>query len=38
MAHSGAKRAMKLDPAVDPTGDHILGNPEAEMTLVEYGS
>lgn len=30
--------ATKLDPPVDPNGDHILGNPEAELTLVEYGS
>ena len=29
---------MKLDPPVDPGSDHILGNPQAEMTLVEYGS
>lgn len=28
----------KLDPPVDPKGDHVLGNPEAELTLVEYGS
>src|SRR5436190_22611150 len=38
MAHPGATRPTKLDPAVDPGSDHILGNPEAEMTLVEYGS
>jgi Na+:H+ antiporter, NhaA family len=37
MAHPG-KRATKLDPSVDPESDHILGNPQAEMTLVEYGS
>ena len=30
--------ATKLDPPVDPNGDHLLGNPEAELTLVEYGS
>jgi NhaA family Na+:H+ antiporter len=35
MAHS---RATKLDPPVDPGSDHILGNPDAELTLVEYGS
>jgi Na+:H+ antiporter, NhaA family len=29
---------MKLDPPVDGRHDHILGNPEAEITLVEYGS
>jgi NhaA family Na+:H+ antiporter len=27
-----------LDPAVDVDRDHILGAPDAEMTLVEYGS
>lgn len=27
-----------LDPAVDLDRDHILGSPDAEMTLVEYGS
>ncbi len=27
-----------LNPLVDPARDHILGSPEAEMTLVEYGS
>jgi len=32
MAHS---RPMKLDPPVDPSRDHILGNPEAELTLVD---
>ena len=31
-------RPTKLDPPVDPERDHILGNPEAELTLVEYGS
>ncbi len=31
-------RATKLDPPVDPVSDHILGGPEAELTLVEYGS
>lgn len=30
--------ATKLDPPVDPNDDHILGNPSAELTLVEYGS
>jgi Na+:H+ antiporter, NhaA family len=35
MAHA---RATKLDPAVDPGRDHILGNPDAELTLVEYGN
>ncbi|MDI7862842.1 Na+/H+ antiporter NhaA [Rhizobiaceae bacterium n13] len=28
----------KLDRPVDETFDHILGNPAAEITLVEYGS
>jgi NhaA family Na+:H+ antiporter len=27
-----------LDPPVDPARDHILGDPGAEMVLVEYGS
>jgi NhaA family Na+:H+ antiporter len=27
-----------LDPAVDVGRDHVLGAPDAEMTLVEYGS
>ncbi len=27
-----------LDPPVDPGRDHVLGPPDAEMTLVEYGS
>jgi NhaA family Na+:H+ antiporter len=27
-----------LSPAVDPARDHVLGPPDAEMTLVEYGS
>lgn len=31
-------RPHKLDPPVDIARDHILGNPEAEITLVEYGS
>jgi NhaA family Na+:H+ antiporter len=38
MANAGTKRAMKLEPPVDPGWDHILGNPQAEMTLVEFGS
>lgn len=29
---------IHLDRAVDPNKDHILGNPDAQMTLVEYGS
>jgi Na+:H+ antiporter, NhaA family len=27
-----------LDPSVDANRDHVLGPPDAEMTLVEYGS
>lgn len=38
MANPGIKRAMRLDPPVDLASDHVLGNPQAEMTLVEYGS
>src|SRR5918997_3746871 len=32
------KRPEKLDPPVDVGRDHVLGPPDAEMTLVEYGS
>ncbi len=28
----------KLEPSLDIRRDHVLGNPEAELTLVEYGS
>src|SRR6186713_239319 len=35
MAHP---RPTRLDPPVDPHRDHILGNPDAELTLVEYGN
>ena len=31
-------RLDKLDPPVDLDRDHVLGPPDAEMTLVEYGS
>lgn len=31
-------RPHKLNPLPDIRRDHILGSPEAEMTLVEYGS
>lgn len=31
-------RASKLDPPVDPQRDHVLGDPNAAVTLVEYGS
>jgi NhaA family Na+:H+ antiporter len=30
--------AVRLEPPVDPDRDHVLGNGEAEITLVEYGS
>ncbi|HWH71048.1 MAG TPA: Na+/H+ antiporter NhaA [Candidatus Sulfotelmatobacter sp.] len=35
MAHV---RPTKLDPPLDIRRDHILGNAEAELTLVEYGN
>jgi NhaA family Na+:H+ antiporter len=35
MAHA---RPTKLDPPVDRGRDHILGNPDAELTLVEFGN
>src|ERR1044072_3532654 len=28
----------KLDPPIDLDHDHVLGPPDAELTLVEYGS
>jgi NhaA family Na+:H+ antiporter len=31
-------RPTSLDRPVDPARDHVLGPPDAEMTLVEYGS
>jgi NhaA family Na+:H+ antiporter len=31
-------RPTRLDRPVDPQRDHVLGNPDAEITLVEYGS
>ena len=30
--------SRRLDPPVDETRDHILGAPDAPITLVEYGS
>ena len=30
-------RPTKLHPPVDPARDHILGDPDAELTLVEFG-
>src|SRR4051812_46103961 len=38
MANPSTKRRTKLDPRVDSTADHILGNPQAELSLVEFGS
>lgn len=35
MAH---RRPIRLDPAVDLRRDHVLGNSEADLTLVEYGN
>lgn len=31
-------RPSKLDPPIDLDQDHVLGPPDAELTLVEYGS
>jgi NhaA family Na+:H+ antiporter len=31
-------RLEKLDPPIDLDRDHVLGLPDAELTLVEYGS
>jgi len=31
-------RLEKLDPPIDLNRDHVLGPPDAELTLVEYGS
>lgn len=31
-------RLAKLDPPIDLDHDHVLGPPDAELTLVEYGS
>src|SRR5689334_14139001 len=28
----------RLDPPIDANRDHVLGPPDAELTLVEYGS
>lgn len=33
-----SQRATRLDREVDPAQDHVLGDPAAEITLVEYGS
>lgn len=29
---------VRLEPPVDPARDHVLGDPGADLTLVEYGS
>src|SRR3954470_10933590 len=31
-------RTNTLDPPIDEARDHVLGSPDAEITLVEYGS
>src|SRR5919106_2076028 len=31
-------RPNKLNPPIDSRRDHVLGSPDADMTLVEYGS
>ena len=31
-------RPTRLNPDVDPSRDHVLGNPHAAITVVEYGS
>ena len=31
-------RPTRLDPPVDLRRDHVLGRPEAELSLVEYGN
>jgi Na+:H+ antiporter, NhaA family len=33
-----AKLSSRLDRPVDPLADHMLGDPQAQITLVEYGS
>ncbi len=33
-----AKLSRRLQTPIDPARDHILGDPDAEITLVEYGS
>ena len=33
-----AEGGQWLDPPVDPDKDHVLGDPDAPITLVEYGS
>ena len=31
-------RPIRLDPAINPARDHSLGEEDAELILVEYGS
>lgn len=40
MSHHASPGSVgnRLDRAVNPARDHVLGPPEAEITLVEYGS
>jgi Na+:H+ antiporter, NhaA family len=33
-----SNRPIKLDPPVNVRRDHVLGSPQTDMTLVEYGS
>src|SRR5512138_2414305 len=35
---SSASLTSRLDRAIDASHDHVLGSPNAELTLVEYGS
>jgi NhaA family Na+:H+ antiporter len=35
---ASAPLPVRLDPPVDPARDHVLGEPGADLTLVEYGS
>jgi len=36
--HADDMKLEKLDPPIDLDHDHVLGPPDAELTLVEYGS
>jgi NhaA family Na+:H+ antiporter len=38
MDETGDTRAHRLDPPVNGSLDHVLGDPDAAITLVEYGS
>jgi NhaA family Na+:H+ antiporter len=38
MSSSAAAASARLDRPVDPANGHVLGPPEAPITLVEYGS